>query len=98
MNMNTIRHSHFSAFPTGGAQASGRSHTYIDAPATSGVLTLRGSFFSRECSGTSSTGRVKIREKRSATLPSTSRRQPRRPCVPMTTRSAPKCFAAAMIL
>ncbi len=76
----------------------------MDAPATSGVLTvlsvltvlaLRGSFLSAEFSGTISTGRVEIRKKRSATLPSTSLRQPRRPCVPMTTRSAPKSFAAA---
>src|ERR1700751_5994767 len=34
------------------------------------------------------TGHCAIRKKRSATLPSTSRRTPRRPCVPITTRSA----------
>src|ERR1700674_2271405 len=67
------------------------------APATSGADTVCGGFCSPGCSGTSSTGRVEIRKKRSATLPSTSLRQPRRPCVPMTTRSASNSFAARVI-
>ena len=36
----------------------------------------------------SNTGHVDCRTKRSATLPITMRRMPRRPCVPITTRSA----------
>jgi len=44
--------------------------------------------------GTSRTGHVAIRTKRSATLPSKSRWKPRRPWVPITTRSAFRSSAA----
>src|SRR6266702_891465 len=51
---------------------------------------------SAACAGIIRTGQDALRKTRSATLPSTRRRNPRRPCVPMTIRSA--CHSVAIAL
>jgi hypothetical protein len=67
-------------------QSTGHAATLMTGP-----LGVPGSYALR----TSSTGKVATRAKPSATLPSIRRRKPRRPCVPITIRSAGHRFASS---